>query len=122
MKNIGPSFFDEIKAAGLVGLPFTWNASGALNFDPSMTSAQVASVQSVYAAHDPAAPSWAAYQESAKAALGETDITVMRCYESAVAVPAAWATYRKALRAIVSAASGDATQALPEKPTYPAGT
>lgn len=65
---------------------------------------------------------WANYQSQAQAALTESDKTIMRCYESAVAVPLAWATYRKALRAIVSAASGDSTQPLPAKPAYPAGT
>ncbi len=67
-------------------------------------------------------PAWPIYQASAQAALTESDKTILRCYENAVAVPAAWATYRKALRAIVGAASGDPAQPLPTKPAYPAGT
>lgn len=74
----------------------------------------------------PAGPSaaqlWAAYQSSAQAALTESDTTVLRCYENAVPMPTAWITYRKALRAIVSASSGDSTQPLPTKPAYPSGT
>lgn len=65
---------------------------------------------------------WATYQGQARAALTESDKTVLRCYEGAVVVPAAWSAYRKALRAIISEASGDPTQPLPPKPTYPAGT
>jgi hypothetical protein len=96
--------------------------SGVLSFDEAVTAAQIASVQAVYAAHDPSKPSWSVYQASAKAALDDSDITVMRCYENAVPLPAAWSTYRKALRAIVGALTGDATQSLPVKPSYPAGT
>ncbi len=69
-----------------------------------------------------AAAAWATYQATAQAALDASDITMSRCVENAVTVPAEWATYRKALREIVGAASGDATAALPTKPAYPAGT
>jgi hypothetical protein len=57
---------------------------------------------------------------AAQAALDKSDITVIRCIEHAVAVPAAWTTYRAALRAIV--AGGPTSAALPTAPTYPAGT
>ena len=69
-----------------------------------------------------AAQLWAAYQALAQAALVESDKTILRCGENSVAVPATWATYRKALRAIVAATSGDPTVALPTRPAYPAGT
>jgi len=69
-----------------------------------------------------AAAAWSAYQAKAQAALDKSDITILRCAENSVSVPTAWATYRKALRAIVGAASGDATQPLPNQPAYPAGT
>lgn len=65
---------------------------------------------------------WAVYQQTARAALDASDVTILRCVENGVAVPAQWATYRKALRAIVSATSGDSSQPLPSKPAYPAGT
>jgi len=78
----------------------------------------------VAADQEPPSPEqlWAAYQLQAKGALDESDITVLRCYEHAVVVPAEWSTYRAALRAIVSASSGDPTAPLPTKPAYPAGT
>ncbi|MFM0543994.1 hypothetical protein PQR29_04625 [Paraburkholderia strydomiana] len=92
-----------------------WTVRNGALVEPVQPSAdQVAAQQ--------AAIAWAAYQASAKAALDASDLTIMRCYENAVATPAAWATYRKALRAIVGATSGDPTQALPMKPAYPAGT
>lgn len=81
---------------------------------PVLTPNQIAAQQ--------AAVARSAYQAIAKAALDASDITILRCYEHAVATPAAWSTYRGALRAIISAASGDPTQPLPTKPAYPAGT
>lgn len=57
---------------------------------------------------------------AAQAALDRSDVTVIRCYEHAVAVPAAWATYRGALRAIV--AGGATSAALPTQPAFPAGS
>jgi hypothetical protein len=52
--------------------------------------------------------------------LCKTDITILRCYEKAVAVPKEWQQYRDELRDIVSGTS--AAIALPKKPEYPAGT
>ena len=69
-----------------------------------------------------AAQLWSVYQASAQAALTESDKIILRCGENAVTVPTAWATYRKDLRAIVAATSGDPTVALPTRPAYPAGT
>lgn len=60
----------------------------------------------------------AAAVESAKSALTDSDITVVRCYEHSVAVPAEWTAYRTALRSVVNGTS----DTLPAKPTYPAGT
>lgn len=121
-KCIGPSFYDELLAAGLAGLPFSWSANGDLTFDQAMTSTQIASVEAVYAAHDPLKPAWSTYKESARSLLDASDLTILRCIESGVSVPAAWVAYRKALRAIISAATGDAAQPLPTKPAYPSGT
>lgn len=78
------------------------------------TAAQIAAQQTALA--------WATYQGAAQAALAESDKTVLRCYENAVPVPTDWVAYRKALRTIVSATSGDPTQPLPAKPSYPPGT
>lgn len=51
-------------------------------------------------------------------ALDKSDITVARCAENNIAVPAEWAAYRVALRAIVKNGSGD----IPNPPNYPKGT
>lgn len=59
-------------------------------------------------------------QHLALAALGKSDITVLRCVENAVPVPAAWRAYRKDLRAIVSETSP--AKSLPVIPDYPEGT
>lgn len=69
-----------------------------------------------------AAQQWQAHQALAMTALVESDRTVLRCYENGVPMPAEWSAYRKALRAIVGAASGDPAQPLPIRPAYPAGT
>lgn len=52
---IGPTFADEIRVAGLSGLPFTWGVDG-VQFDPSMTVEQIVAVHAVLAAHDPQKP------------------------------------------------------------------
>ena len=53
MKNIGPTFGNELDAAGLLGLPFSWGADGTFQFDERMTQPQIDAVNAVYAAHDP---------------------------------------------------------------------
>lgn len=68
------------------------------------------------------AAAWVSYQAQAMAAIDKSDLTILRCAENAITVPAAWATYRAALRAIISAATGDPTKPLPTHPAYPAGT
>lgn len=57
----------------------------------------------------------------ALSALDSSDRVVLRCYENAVPLPAAWVTYRKALRAIANG-SDTVSTALPTQPAYPAGT
>ena len=54
----------------------------------------------------------------AQAALDKSDITILRCAENQVVVPAEWATYRKSLRAILASGTG----AIPPQPAFPAGT
>jgi hypothetical protein len=68
-KAIGPTFAREIAAAGLSGLPFSWSADGSITFDVTMTSAQIAAVLAVYAAHDPTVPFLSNAQVAANAAL-----------------------------------------------------
>jgi hypothetical protein len=61
-----------------------------------------------------------ALRASAQAALDRSDVTVIRCIEHAASVPAAWLTYRAALREIVAGTS--AATELPARPEYPEGT
>lgn len=88
--------------------------------DGNTVSKVVPSAAELKARSDAAA--WSAYQQQARTALVASDTTMHRCVENQVAVPAAWATYRKALRAIISASAGDPSIALPARPAYPAGT
>lgn len=67
-----------------------------------------------------AARTAAALKVAAQEALDRSDITILRCYENAVAVPATWQTYRTELREIISGTSS-ATE-LPTMPEYPDGT
>lgn len=53
MKAIGPTFYAEIKAAGLTGLPFSWGDDGKIEFHVDMLQSQRDAVLAVYAAHDP---------------------------------------------------------------------
>ncbi len=56
MKDLGPSFFSELQAAGLAGLPFSWNASGVILYGPEITAEERAAIDAVVLAHDPSAP------------------------------------------------------------------
>jgi hypothetical protein len=53
---IGPHFPEELQAAGLTGLPFAWGADGSITWGPTMTPEQIAAVQAVVDAHNPATP------------------------------------------------------------------
>jgi hypothetical protein len=85
-------------------------------------SATVADVPPQPTAEELQAAAWQEYQAKAKAMLSKSDLAILRCVESGIQVPTAWATYRKALRGIAGAASGDPTQPLPETPAFPSGT
>lgn len=122
-KAIGPTFFDELVAYdGLVGEHFTWSPDGTIEFFEDTPQAVIDGVLAVYAAHDPSQPLWGDLRLQAQAALDCSDITIIRCAENATPVPPNWVAYRKALRAIVGAETGDAPEGLPVKPPYPTGT
>jgi hypothetical protein len=72
-KAIGPNFANELAAAGLTGLPFSWSGDGTIVFGAAMTAAQITSVQNVYAAHNPSTP--AAQQTYLKAMAAGLPIT-----------------------------------------------
>ena len=86
-----------------------------------LTDAEAIIAQSPTAAQI-AEAAWSAYQDKAQDFLDKSDTTILRCYENSIPVPSTWATYRAALRVIVKATSGDATQPLPATPAYPAGS
>ncbi len=70
----------------------------------------------------PAPELWLQYQARARDALTASDVSVLRCVEAGVAVPPPWIAYRKALRGIISASTGDPLSDLPIQPEYPEGT
>lgn len=54
MSVLGPTFSDEIHAAGLGGLPFAWSPdSGEINGRENLTAAENTALDAVIAAHDP---------------------------------------------------------------------
>ncbi|NQE47974.1 hypothetical protein [Herbaspirillum rubrisubalbicans] len=52
-KKIGTTFGEELKAAGLGGLPFSWTEDGDFWFAETLTEEQIESIQAVYAVHVP---------------------------------------------------------------------
>jgi hypothetical protein len=54
---IGPKFADEVRAAGLGGLTFSWSPDGTIFGRESLTPEQDATLDAVLAAHDPEAQS-----------------------------------------------------------------
>jgi len=94
---------------------------------------EIGPVPSGWATAEPppsAAKLWADYQVTAQAAMDKTSVTMERIVEGVAlgtcaltnADVIAFMTYRKSLRAIISAATGDPTKTLPPRPSYPAGT
>ncbi|MBB2999638.1 hypothetical protein FHX57_001969 [Paraburkholderia tropica] len=70
-----------------------------------------------------AAQALAGFQQDALAAIAKSDITLLRCIEHGVSIPAEWVTYRAALRVIISAPAGTTTiTGLPTRPAYPSGS
>lgn len=65
---IGPSISDELEAAGLMGLPFSWRPSdGTVRMDdPRLTDAQRVEIAAVFAAHSRLTPSKAEVKAAAK--------------------------------------------------------
>ncbi|WP_028535620.1 hypothetical protein [Paludibacterium yongneupense] len=69
------------------------------------------------------AKAWVAYQAQAQILLDACDRVALRCWKAGVAFPEDWQAYDKSCRAIVRAAAGDPTAALPQQPKdYPANT
>ncbi|VVQ17262.1 hypothetical protein PS934_04487 [Pseudomonas fluorescens] len=58
--EIGENFSDELKAAGLFGLPFSWGDDGTFTFDPSMKQNDIEAVLKLYEVHAPLKTEYAA--------------------------------------------------------------
>lgn len=56
MKAIGPTFVDELRAAGVALDGLSWSGDGTLNFNDDVSGATKQMVQAVLAAHDPQTP------------------------------------------------------------------
>jgi hypothetical protein len=54
--SIGPNFANEVTAAGLLGLPFSWGPDGIAIADARLTATQKTAIAAVVAAHDPTKP------------------------------------------------------------------
>ena len=54
MDVLGQTFASEIVAAGLGGLPFSWQPDGGISGRENLTTAENAALDTVIAAHDPA--------------------------------------------------------------------
>lgn len=56
VKLIGPSFDEELRTAGLSGLPFSWGDDGVIQFRDDVSQEIRNSVLKIYAVHDPSKP------------------------------------------------------------------
>lgn len=52
LSNIGPTFGDEVIAAGLGGLPFSWGSDGDIQGVENLTAEQVNKLETVVDDHD----------------------------------------------------------------------
>ena len=56
--TFGPTFGDEVHAAGLGGLSFSWQLEGTILGRENLTAAQNKTLDDVIAAHDPTKGEW----------------------------------------------------------------
>jgi hypothetical protein len=119
-KPIGPSFYDELVAAKLAGLPFSWSPEGIFNFSDEMTEEQA-----VIEAHDPTVQSISELEqkrtllmsEAQGATVGMADAYIAQLLTAAdVQKFRDWAAYKLALSQL------DFTQKPIIWPAIPTGT
>lgn len=76
MKKISRTFFAELEAAGLAGLPMSWSDDGEIVFSDDISDVQRNAVLQVYNLHDPALGEQSAtiqrIQAARDAAIGQT--------------------------------------------------
>lgn len=104
-----------------VAAPFVWVDVTAVSPAPQVgwVATETGGTWSFAAPPAPAVPP-ANYPALAQAALDKSDVTILRCYEHSVAVPADWTAYRATLRGIRGGAV--VVTEMPVEPAFPAGT
>jgi hypothetical protein len=116
---VGGKIIETAAAAFPVNAAFVWTSDISAVTPTPQVGWAATETNGAWSFAAPVAPPIDA-RPAARAALTASDITILRCYEHAVAVPADWAAYRAALRVLVS---GPATTGpLPPMPAYPVGT
>lgn len=102
--TIGPSIGDELKAAGVDGLPFAWNPqTGQLRTDdPALTPAQRTTIQAVFAAHDPAKPSADDVAKLERVAAREKHLADLQTIETGATTPVAVQAMAQLLREVLT--------------------
>jgi hypothetical protein len=89
-------------------------ATGEVVFDSPATDAQLLAAFPNYVSLATRAAAESLVSQ-ARTALSNSDVQVIRCYESGGTLPTAWVTYRSALRVIVSSGAGT----IPTVPAWP---
>lgn len=86
-----------------------------------LTTAEIAQYEAdqIAGAAQNLSAAWVRYQSGVQLLLDKSDITYARAQEDGKTWPQTWKDYRTALRAIISAETGDPTQPLPTRPAYP---
>jgi 2-hydroxychromene-2-carboxylate isomerase len=103
-KRIGPSFPDELKAAGLTGEPFSWSPDGDVFWGDDATQALKDAVLAVIAQHNPEAPARSPVPQvvsrfQGREAMWRTshgDVVLFEAAEAVLADPDTPAMYRRA--------------------------
>jgi hypothetical protein len=84
MKRIGDHFHKELLAAGLAGLPFSWNPDGLVLFDEKFPEDQRDAVMQVFEAHDPDAPPPKDYAQLRREAYVAAGVTIEAIAEALI--------------------------------------
>jgi hypothetical protein len=81
---IGPSFSQDLAAAGLSGLPIAWGSDGVISGRANLTAQQNAALDAVIAAHNPTKPAVPQIVNAAQARLALNDSGNRSLVEAAI--------------------------------------